>query len=288
MADYLCQVTKSSNICIAGGVGLNSVSNGLLIKKGPFKEMFIQPAAGDSGTSLGSALFLNNQILGRERKYIMDTAFLGPGFTDKQYEEEIKKFGLPYVKTEKYYEFAVQQLKKGKIIAWHQDRLEFGPRALGNRSIMANPCLPEMKDVLNARVKFREAFRPFAAIVNEEDCGKYFDCGYPDPYMLKVYNVREEYKKQLPSITHVDGTIRIQTVTEKENPSMRKLLNEFKKETGFSVLINTSFNIKGEPIVCTAYDAVYSFDRCDMDYLVIGNFIVAKKGDEEILKNWSN
>jgi carbamoyltransferase len=285
LADYLHSVTKSQNICIAGGVGLNSVANGLLIKRGPFKEMYIQPAAGDSGTSLGSALYLNNQKLGRERKFVMETAFLGPGFTEDEYEAEIKKFGFPYIKTEKYYEFAVQQLKKGRIVAWHQDRLEFGPRALGNRSILANPCMPEMKDVLNARVKFREGFRPFAAIVNEEDCGTYFDCGYPDPYMLKVYQVREEYKKLLPSITHVDGSIRIQTVNEKENPSMRKLLDEFKKETGFSVLINTSFNIKGEPIVCTAYDAVYSFDRCDMDYLVIGRFIVTKKGDENSIRN---
>jgi carbamoyltransferase len=216
----------------------------------------------------------------------MKTAFLGPEYNNDEYLKQIKAFDLPYIESDESYSFAVKQLKEGKILAWHQGRLEFGPRALGNRSIIANPMLPEMKDALNARVKFREGFRPFAAIVLEEDCGVYFDHDYPDPFMLRVYNVREEYKTKLPSITHVDGTIRIQTVNKEENIEMYNLLTAFKKETGFGTLINTSFNIKGEPIVCTAYDAVDSFVRADMDYLVIGNYIVGKKENADELLNW--
>lgn len=285
MVRHLKKVTKSENLCIAGGVGLNSVTNGLIAKEGLFKNIFIQPAAGDSGTSLGSALLLNHAVLGRKRKYVMDTAFLGSGFGDAEYEKAIKEFKLPYVKTEKNYAaFAAKKLGEGKILGWFQGKMEFGPRALGNRSIIASPLVEDMKTVLNARVKFREGFRPFAAIVLEEDCGKYFDNDFPNPYMLFVYNVRPEYLGKLPSITHVDNTVRIQTVNKTENPHMRELLEAFKKETGYSVLVNTSFNIKGEPIVCTPQDAVHSFARADMDYLVIGNYVVAKPGDEKSLE----
>ena len=158
--------------------------------------------------------------------------------------------------------------------------MEFGPRALGNRSIIGSPVVQNMKEVLNARVKFREGFRPFAAIVLEEDCGKYFDCAYPNPYMLLVYNINPEYLGKLPAITHVDNSVRIQTVNNTENPEMRELLQAFKEETGYSVLVNTSFNIKGEPIVCSPGDAIRSFAVADIDYLVMGDFVVAKKGDE--------
>ncbi|MBX7181644.1 MAG: carbamoyl transferase [Bacteroidia bacterium] len=282
---YLKKTTKSENLCIAGGVGLNSVTNGLIAKEGLFKNVFIQPAAGDSGTSMGSALLLNHAVLNRKREYIMDTAFLGPGYQDDAYEKAIRQFDLPYVKTKtNYAKFAAKKLAENKIIGWFQGRLEFGPRALGNRSIIASPLNLDMKNILNARVKFREGFRPFAAIVLEEDCGKYFDSSFPNPYMLVVYDVLEEYRQKLPAITHVDNTVRIQTVNKTENPQMRDLLEAFKEETGYSVLINTSFNIKGEPIVCNPYDAVWSFDRADMDYLIIGNYIVAKKGDEKSLE----
>ncbi len=161
--------------------------------------------------------------------------------------------------------------------------MEFGPRALGNRSIITSPLHPDMKAIVNARVKFREAFRPFAAIVLEEECGNYFDSNFPNPYMLFVYNVRPEYLGKMPAITHVDNSVRIQTVNEKENPELRKLLEAFKKETDCSVLLNTSFNIKGEPIVASPEDAVKSFAEADIDYLVMGNFVVAKPGDEKSL-----
>jgi carbamoyltransferase len=284
MVRHLKKETKSDNLCMAGGVALNSVANGLIAKEGLFKNIFVQPAAGDSGTALGSTLFYNHHVLGNRREWLMDTAFLGPEFDDAAYLAAIKKFDLPWVKTEKNYAaFAAKKLAEGKILAWFQGRMEFGPRALGNRSIIASPLPANMKDVLNARVKFREGFRPFAAIVLEEDTGKYFDSDFPNPYMLFVYNVRPEYVSKLPGITHVDQSARIQTVNKTENPQMRELLEAFKKETGYSVLINTSFNIKSEPIVCTPQEAVDSFDRADMDYLVMGKYIVAKKGDQASL-----
>ncbi len=284
MARYLKKITRMDTLCVAGGVGLNSVTNGIIAREGIFKNFFIQPAAGDSGTALGSALLFNHQYLKRERKYVMDTAFLGPGYSNDECEAALKKFDLPYIKTKQNYaSFAAKKLAEGKIVGWFQGRLEFGPRALGNRSILGSPLVQNMKEVLNARVKFREGFRPFAAIVLEEDCGKYFDADFPNPYMLLVYNVREEYLGKLPAITHVDNSVRIQTVNQTENMHMRELLEAFKKETGYSVLVNTSFNIKGEPIVCTPYDAVYSFERADIDYLIMGDYVVAKKGDEKSL-----
>lgn len=280
MVRTLKKKTGSENLCMAGGVALNSVANGLIAKAGLFKNIFIQPAAGDSGTALGAALLLNHAVLNRPRKWIMENAFLGPEYNSEEYEAAIKKSGLPYVRSKNYNEFAAKKLKEDKILAWFQGRMEFGPRALGNRSIITSPLHPDMKAIVNARVKFREAFRPFAAIVLEEDCGKYFDSNFPNPYMLFVYNVRPEYSGKMPAITHVDNSVRIQTVNEKENPELRKLLEAFKKETDCSVLLNTSFNIKGEPIVASPGDAVKSFAEADIDYLVMGDFIVAKPGDE--------
>ncbi|MEI6817668.1 MAG: carbamoyltransferase N-terminal domain-containing protein, partial [Bacteroidota bacterium] len=182
MANHLHKVTGSDNLCMAGGVALNSVTNGLLLTHTPFKNIFIQPAAGDSGTAVGSALYYNHCILRNPRNYVMKDAFLGSEYDDDAFEKAIKEFNLPYIKTKDYTTFAAKQLAEGKIIGWFQGRMEFGPRALGNRSILANPCLAEMKNILNARVKFREGFRPFAAIILEEDCGKYFDNDYTHPY----------------------------------------------------------------------------------------------------------
>jgi carbamoyltransferase len=283
MVRTLKKKTNSENLCMAGGVALNSVANGLIAKEGLFKNIFIQPAAGDSGTALGAALLMNHKILNRPRKWIMENAFLGPEYSSEEYETAIKESGLPYIRTKNYNEFAAKKLKEDKILAWFQGKMEFGPRALGNRSIITSPLHPDMKAIVNARVKFREAFRPFAAIVLEEDCGKYFDSDFPNPYMLFVYNVKKEYLGKMPAITHVDNSVRIQTVNEKENPQLRRLLEAFKKETDCSVLLNTSFNIKGEPIVASPKDAVKSFAEADMDYLVMGDFVVAKPGDGESL-----
>ena len=277
MATWLKKTTGAENLCLAGGVALNSVTNGIIAQSGLFKHIFIQPAAGDSGTSLGSALWLQHAVLKQPRNFTMEHAFVGPAFTEVDYRSAIEESGLPYqFLGENIYDTTAELLEKNDIIAWFQDRMEFGPRALGNRSILTSPLDPEMKDKLNQRVKFRESFRPFAAIVNEEDCGKYFSSIYPNPYMLLVYDVKEEYQKLMPAITHVDGTVRIQTVNATHNPTLRALLDAFKKRTGHSVLLNTSFNIKGEPIVCTPTDALKSFKESLIDYLIIGQYLVHK------------
>lgn len=277
MGTYLKKATNSDTICLAGGVALNSVANGKLIQSGLFKNIFIQPAAGDSGTSLGSAFYLNHQTLNRPRKYVMETAFLGQSYSPLDYESALQNAQLKYVNLgETVYKTTAKILAKNYIIGWFQGAMEYGPRALGNRSILASPFPKDMKDTINNRIKFRESFRPFAAIVNEEECSKYFTYHLPNPYMLLVYGVKEEYQQLMPAITHVDGTVRIQTVNEKENYNMRMLLNEFKAISGHPVVLNTSFNIKAEPIVCSPKDAVNSFVNSDLDYLVIGNFLATK------------
>ena len=207
----------------------------------------------------------------------MKTAFLGNNYSELEYESALKTAHLNYENLgEGIYEKAASILEKGNIIGWFQGAMEYGPRALGNRSILASPFPKDMKDTINRRIKFREGFRPFAAIVNEEECEKYFTFHLPNPYMLLVYGVKEEYQTLMPAITHVDGTVRIQTVNEQENPHMRKLLTAFKGITGHPVILNTSFNIKAEPIVCSPTDAVNSFVNSDLDFLVIGNFLVKK------------
>ena len=243
-----------------------------------FENIFIQPAAGDSGTSFGSTLLLAHNILGRDINFKQDHTFLGPSYSEAEIENEFIVSKLNYKKKDfqEIYDQTCELLIENKIVAWHQGRMEFGPRALGNRSFLASAFNPEMKNILNKRVKFRESFRPFAAIVLEEDTGKYFDFSEPNPYMLLVYKVKKEFQNIIPSATHVDETVRIQTVNKNENPHMYALLTEFKKKTGHSVIINTSFNIKGEPIVCSPKDSIYSFKRADIDALVIENFISLK------------
>lgn len=270
---------SSKNLCMAGGVSLNSVTNGLIAKSGLYENIFIQPAAGDSGTSLGAALFVENGVLGKPRHFTQHDSFLGPIYHSTEYEKALKGSSLTYrrMQRDELYKDVAQRLSEGKIIGWFQGRMEFGPRALGNRSILATPLKSEMKDILNARVKFREGFRPFAAIVLEEDVGRYFNCAYSNPYMLFVCGVKEEYRKVIPSVTHVDNTVRIQTVNYDENPELYLLLQAFKTITGHSILINTSFNIMGEPIVCSPQDAVLSFCLADIDALVMGDFISEKK-----------
>jgi len=278
LAKYLRNKTKSKNLCLAGGVALNSVTNGLLAKAGVFENIFIQPAAGDSGTSLGSTLLLNHNILNNKVNYTQKDSFLGPEYNENHIEKELNEAKINYEKKsfEEIYNLTCELLLKDKIVGWHQGRMEFGPRALGNRSFLASPFNAEMKNILNKRVKFRESFRPFAAIVLEEDTGKYFDYSKPNPYMLLVYNVKKDFQKILPAITHADETVRIQTVNERENLHMYRLLKKFKEISGHSVLINTSFNIKGEPIVCTPKDSIHSFKRADIDSLVIDKFIILK------------
>jgi carbamoyltransferase len=281
IATHLKQVTKSDNLCLAGGVALNSVANGKLAQSGLFKNIFIQPAAGDSGTSLGSAFYLYHQQFNMPRSFEMKTAFWGNAYSQTDYANELQAQGINYIDLgENIYQKTASLLAQNYIIGWFQGAMEYGPRALGNRSILASPLLTHMKDTINQRIKFREPFRPFAALVQEEDCGKYFTHHLPNPYMLLVYGVNPEYQQVMPAITHIDGSVRIQTVNPSENPTMTKLLHEFKQLTGYSVLLNTSFNIKNEPIVCSPKDALHSFLNSDLDYLVMGNFLVEKQSKE--------
>ncbi|MFH2135441.1 MAG: carbamoyltransferase C-terminal domain-containing protein [Pseudomonadota bacterium] len=274
----LSKTFKSPNLCMAGGVALNSVTNGLIAKSGIYESIFIQPAAGDSGTSLGGALLVEHGILGRPREHPQRDSFLGPEYKSSDYQVALEEVSLSFERMPHpgLFDYAAKKICDGEIVAWFQGRMEFGPRALGNRSFLATPLKKEMKDILNARVKFREGFRPFAAIVLEEDVGRYFDCAYQNPYMLFVYHVKEEYRHILPSITHVDNSVRIQTVNQQENPDLYALLKAFKRLTGHSVIINTSFNIKGEPIVCSPRDAVNSFNNADVDVLIMGDFVSTK------------
>jgi carbamoyltransferase len=277
--NYLYQETKADNLCVAGGVAFNSVANGKITKNTPFKNIYIQPAAGDSGTSIGAAAYVYHAVLRRPRRFVMNQALYGSEFTDTDVEKMLKDKKLSYDKLdeEELIRRTVKALTEEKIVGWFQGKMEFGPRALGNRSILADPRCARMKDILNERIKRRESFRPFAPAVPEEYAGEYFEMDCPvSPFMLKVFPVRPEKKTVIPAITHVDGTARVQTVSKSEHPIFWKLLTAFGKETGVYVLLNTSFN-ENEPIVCTPQEAVECFIKTKMDVLVLGNYFAVKE-----------
>lgn len=279
-AKYAMEFTSERNLCLSGGVALNSVTNGKVLKELKPKQLFIQPASTDDGSVLGAALFVFYFGSGRKPVYIKDTVYLGPEYLDGEIEMCLKRNGFEYKRSRNIEKMVAREIAEGKIVAWFQGRSEFGPRALGNRSILADPRDPTIKDKLNSKVKFRESFRPFAPSVTEESATKYFDCEEPSPYMLLTYKVKKMYQKRLPAITHVDGTARVQTVSRKQNGRYWRLINEFEKLTGISVLLNTSFNIKGEPIVNTPQEAVNSFLHSGIDVLAMGNFIIKRKRKE--------
>jgi len=275
--NILYQKTKQTNLCMAGGVALNSVVNGMIRQRTPFKELFIQPAAGDAGTSLGAAYYIYHHLLGKPRTFVMKHPYTGPRFSNSKIEEVLNRYNLHY-KTYDYDEIAkigAQIVADGLVLGWFQGRMEWGPRALGNRSIIADPRREDMKDILNARVKHREKFRPFAPSILLEAVGDYFEQTYPEPFMLQVYKVREDKRKVIPAVTHVDGTGRLQTVDREINPLYWQLIKEFENLTGVPVVLNTSFN-ENEPIVCTPKEAVECFLRTKMDALIIGNYLVRK------------
>ena len=269
--------TKLPNLCIAGGVGFNSVANGKILKNTPFKGVFIQPAAGDAGTALGAAYYIYNTVLKHKRNFVMEDTYLGNEYTDKTIEEALVKCGLKFTlcRGQELFNRTAGYLACGKIAGWFQGKMEFGPRALGNRSILADPRNAGMKDALNARVKNREEFRPYAPAVLEEDAGDYFEDVCMSPYMLMVFTVKKEKREIIPAVTHCDGSSRIQTVSKRTNPRFWSLLQEFKKLTGVPVLLNTSFN-ENEPIVYSPTDAIDCFLRTNMDILVLGNYLVVK------------
>ncbi len=292
----------TDNLCLAGGVALNCVANGRLLREGPFKEIWIQPAAGDAGGAIGAALAIWHEYHGQPRQVNgtdkMQGSYLGPKFSSAEIKTYLDSVGAPYEEMEqtRLMECLAKLLAEDNVLGWFQGRMEFGPRALGGRSILGDPRSEKMQSVMNLKIKYRESFRPFAPSVLSDQVSEYFEIDYPSPYMLLVAPVKEGLRKpmseeqknlfgidklnvprsELPAITHVDYSARVQTVHSETNPPYHALLEAFGKKTGCPVLINTSFNVRGEPIVCTPEDAYRCFMRTEMDYLVMENILLSK------------
>ena len=284
MARQVQKETGLKKLCMAGGVALNSVANGRILKETGFEEIYIQPSAGDGGGSVGAALYAYHTVLGKPRKFVMEHAYWGQENSPRVIEGFLKESGIPYERLEheeKLIERVVDNLEHGKVIGWSQGRFEWGPRALGSRSILADPRRADMKDIVNVKIKFREPFRPFAPSVLAERTEEYFDLPnaakhYPARFMLYVVDVKPEKREIIPAITHVDGTGRLQTVRKEYNPRYYRLIETFGQATGVPIVLNTSFNLKGEPIVNTPAEAFNTFSKSGMDTLVLGNYVIEK------------
>jgi carbamoyltransferase len=304
MSKQAILITGSDNLCLAGGVALNCVANGKLLKEKIAKNIYVQPAAGDSGGALGAALAVYYIYLNSSRKISssydnMNGSYLGPSYSTQEIDFVIKKYNAvaSILDEETVVKQTAHLLNEGNVLGWFQGRMEFGPRALGNRSILADARNTEMQKKLNLKIKYRESFRPFAPCVLVEDASIYFELNHQSPYMLFVTDVNKdrlinnkksnlhiglinqinEIRSDIPAVTHVDNSARVQTVDKEQNSLMHKLLLEFKSLTGSSVLVNTSFNVRGEPIVCSPEDAFLCFMNTEMDYLVIENYIFDKR-----------
>jgi carbamoyltransferase len=294
---WLHQRTGLRALCLAGGCAMNSVANGKIFANTGFREVFIQSAAGDAGTALGAAQYVWHQVLNQPRSFTMEHSYWGPEFSDGEVASALadafpgydpKGGDAPrrhqdlefrrHADEDALVQNVAQGLAAGEIVGWFQGRTEWGPRALGNRSILADPRRPEMKDVLNSRIKRRESFRPFAPSILEERVSEYFEESYPDPFMIKVYPVRPSKRSIIPAVTHVDGTGRLQTVSARQNARYWRLLKAFEGETGVPALLNTSFN-ENEPIVNTPGEALACFQRTRMDRIVLGLW-EARRGTE--------
>ncbi|WPL18870.1 putative carbamoyl transferase, NodU family [Thiorhodovibrio winogradskyi] len=314
LARTLHQELKTDHLCLAGGVALNCVANGRLLREGPFKDIWIQPAAGDAGGALGAALSVWHQYLDQARAASagdrMQGAYLGPGFSNARIEDFLRDQGIRYIRLDDnaLMPQLAELLAEGRIVGWFQGRMEFGPRALGGRSIIGDPRNPTMQSVMNLKIKYRESFRPFAPAVLAEQLSDWFEQRAPSPYMLMVAPVKADKRiamsarqqqlfgidklnvprSQVPAITHVDGSARIQTVHPETNPRFHRLIQAFAERTGVPLLINTSFNVRGEPIVCSPADAYRCFMRTEMDYLVLENCLLAKSDQPEPARddNW--
>jgi carbamoyltransferase len=277
MVNHIHGKTGLTNLCMAGGVALNCVANGRVVRETPMKNLFVQPAAGDAGGSVGVAHYVYNTLEKQPRKGGWSHAYLGPGYSDAEIKQYLDAKGVPYTTPprQELLQRTARLISEGNVIGWFQGRLEFGPRALGGRSILADPRDPKMRDTLNMKIKFREGFRPFAPSVLSDKNSEWFEIDCDSPYMLLVAQVREG-KRVIPSVTHVDGSARIQTVRREDSPLYYDLIQEFDKLTGVPVIINTSFNVRGEPIVCTPHDAYLCFMRTNMDQLVLGPHLLEK------------
>jgi carbamoyltransferase len=277
LLNQLYKKVPCQNLAMAGGCALNSVANGKVFTETPFRQTWIQPAAGDEGLAIGAALHTYHSVLNQPRSYELKNSYLGSEFSDSQIEQTLKSCRLKYRKLarEQLLETVADQIAAGNVVGWFQGRMEWGPRALGNRSILAHPGLATMKDVLNARIKHREWFRPFAPSILAEHQHEFFEHDHPSPFMLHVYKIRREKRAELCAVNHVDDTGRLQSVAREENPVYYDLINTFRKKTGTPVVLNTSFN-ENEPIVCAPQEAIDCFSRTRMDVLAIGPFLALK------------
>ena len=285
MAKKLQQETQSKNLCLAGGVALNSVANYRLLKESGFSHIFVQPAAGDSGAALGAALYVYHQVTRDKSRFLQSHSYLGIEFANPEIKRFLRTQAIDYhfFPTPKLLDYIAGQIARGRVVGWMQGKCEWGPRALGARSILADARNPKMKDIINSKVKFREAFRPFAPSVLAEKAHLVFDLPqntrdwWPLRYMLYVVPVRTTWRKKVPAITHIDHTARPQLVDRKINPLYHKLIRKFYQKTGVPLVLNTSFNLKGEPIVATPTDAYSTFLRSGIDILVMGNYVCEKE-----------
>ena len=282
LANRVHELTGSKRLCLAGGVAFNCVANGLLFERTPFEEVYIPTAAGDAGLAVGAAFYVYHQVLRQPRSFTMTHAYWGPSFGHEEIGRALAAAGLrdggyrvTELSDEQITAETARRIADGKIVGWFQGRLEFGPRSLGNRSIVVDPRRAEMKDILNRRIKHREGFRPFAPSILEARTGEYFEHSHPSPFMLMTYRVRPEKRSEIPAPTHVDGTGRLQTVNAEQNPRYFQLISDFEALTGVPVLVNTSFN-DNEPVVCRPQEAIDCFTRTRMDVLGIGNWLVER------------
>jgi carbamoyltransferase len=282
LLNRLHQQVPADDLAMAGGCALNSVANGKLFNQTPFRRTYIQPAAGDEGLAIGAALHTYHSVLNQPRRHELKHSYLGPEFSESRIQSALQNAGLPLRKLDRapLLDVVADQIAAGNVVGWFQGRMEWGPRALGNRSIVAHPGRPDMKDILNARIKHREWFRPFAPSILAEYQHEYFEHDHPSPFMLHVYKIRPEKRKILCAVNHVDDTGRLQTVAREENPIYYDLISAFHRKTGIPVILNTSFN-ENEPIVCTPEEAIDCFQRTRMDVLAIGPFLVVKENVKE-------
>ena len=268
--------TGSRRVCLAGGVAMNSKANGRLLASGLVDALFVQPAATDDGTAIGAALAAHARLGQPIPRYRLREVYLGPAYSDDELAQTLQAYQLRALRVPQIEEAVAALLAQGHIVGWFQGRMEFGPRALGNRSILADPRRPEMKDRVNASVKFREGWRPFAPACLAEAAPEYFDGCQDAPFMIVTFTVRPDKRAAIPAVTHADGTARVQTVREPDNPRFWRLLRAFGRRTGVPVLLNTSFNLRGEPIVCSPKDAIRTFYSSGLDFLALGSFLIPK------------
>ena len=279
MLTWLANETGLKNICVSGGMFMNSVYNGRIKSQTPFEDVFISSCPDDSGLSLGVALYVNHQIMGNTNRHIQTHNYYGPEYNNEVIEKTLKQYKANYTKTNTLEEDVAKLISEGKLIGWFQGKMEFGQRALGNRSILADPRNNKMKETINTAVKFREAFRPFAPSILEEHVNSYFEIepGTKAPFMEKVYQIKKEKRNKIPAVTHADGSGRLQTVSRETNPRYYRLIEQFYKLTNIPIILNTSFNLNGEPVVCSPTDAIRTFNSCGLDVLVMGEYIIKKK-----------